>query len=327
MSATPNDPTTPDPSDAPLADETPLEEELTLDEPAEPAMPAEPVARTWEDELEPAGVLVDEPTEVEYLAAPEPRTELAGAAGIELFGTFVLVLAGVGVGMYASALGIGALGTALAFGLALLALIAAFGRVSGGHFNPAVTLGAALAGRTPWSFVLPYWIAQVVGGALATTVLFVVAKSNPGLTAEVTQSFFAAASNTFGAESPAGFGLVGALVLETIVTGVFVAIILGSTARDAQPGLAAPAIGLTLAFGLLILTPVTNGSMNPARSLASALFAGSAPLGQVWLFWVAPLLGAAIAGLLYALFRPADDDALPLLELDDAPTPYARVEG
>ena len=156
---------------------------------------------------------------------------------------------------------------------------------------------------------------------LATTVLFVVAKSNAGLTSEAVGSFFQAGSNSFGTLSPAGFGLVGVLVLEAVVTGIFVAVILAVTDRDAVVGLAAPAIGFTLAFGLLVLTPVSNGSMNPARSLASAVFAGSDALGQVWVFWVAPLLGAAIAGLLFALLRPANDEveilAVERVELAD----------
>ncbi len=286
--------------------------------------PTEPTTPDPDDALEPAGVLLEETElseeELADLEAFATGQGLGGALGVEVLGTFALVLAGVGVGMYASVTGIGPLGTALAFGLALFALIAAFGRVSGGHFNPAVTLGAALAGRTSWGKVLPYWLAQVVGGALATTVLFVVAKSNPQLPAESIQQLFQGVSNTFGDTSPLQFGLVGALLLEVVVTGVFVAIILGTTARDAPPSLAAPAIGLTLAFGLLILTPVTNGSMNPARSLASALFAGSGPLGQVWLFWVAPLVGAAIAGLLYGLFGPAadEDDEIEILAVERA---------
>jgi len=292
----------------------------TTPESPEPFAPltADDDAPVLTDELEPAGVLLEDDVEA---PASGTGSHLAGALGVELFGTFVLVLAGVGVGMYAGAVGTGPLGTALAFGLALFALVAAFGRISGGHFNPAVTLGAALAGRTPWLHVLPYWFAQVVGGVLATTVLFVVAKSNAGLTSEAVGSFFQAGSNSFGTLSPAGFGLVGVLVLEAVVTGIFVAVILAVTDRDAVVGLAAPAIGFTLAFGLLVLTPVSNGSMNPARSLASAVFAGSDALGQVWVFWVAPLLGAAIAGLLFALLRPANDEveilAVERVELAD----------
>jgi len=300
-----NAPQTPEPH----ADEPPLEEELTLGETATATVDAS----DWQDDLEPAGTPL---TTWEPDAAGPPLPRLSSALGIELFGTFVLVLAGVGVGLYAGAVGIGPLGTALAFGLALFALIAAFGRVSGGHFNPAVTLGAALAGRTPWGRVLPYWLAQVVGGGIATTVLLVVARSNPNLDAAATETFFQGASNSFGTTSPAGFGLVGVLLLEAIVTGIFVAVILGVTAPDAFPSLAAPAIGLTLATGLLILTPVSNGSMNPARSLASAFFAGGTAMGQVWVFWVAPLLGAAVAGLLYALFRPVDEE-LELLVADE----------
>lgn len=246
----------------------------------------------------------------------ESTPSLSRRLAAETFGTFLLVFGVVGVALWYPDSDVKPLVVGLAVGIAVLAGAYAVGHISGGHFNPAVTLGAALAGRTPWGRVLPYWLAQVVGGGIATTVLLVVARSNPNLDAAATETFFQGASNSFGTTSPAGFGLVGVLLLEAIVTGIFVAVILGVTAPDAFPSLAAPAIGLTLATGLLILTPVSNGSMNPARSLASAFFAGGTAMGQVWVFWVAPLLGAAVAGLLYALFRPVDEE-LELLVADE----------
>jgi len=258
-----------------------------------------------EDPVVPLETLEEASLEEELtLDAPAPAPGLAAALGIELFGTFVLVLVGVGVGMYATVTNVGPLGGALAFGLTLMVLVAAFGRVSGGHFNPAVTLGAALAGRSRWTALVPYWLAQVVGGALATLVLYVVASSNPQITSETSRQLFSAAANTFGSGSSLQFGILGALLLETVATGVFVAVVLAVTDREAPPTLAAPAIGLALGVGLLLLVPVTGGSMNPARSLAAAIFAGSGALGQVWLFWLAPLLGAAIAGLVHSLVRP-----------------------
>ena len=237
---------------------------------------------------------------------------MAARFGVELLGSFVVVLFGVGASLWATVADFGALEVALAFGLALFVALVAFGRISGGHFNPVVTLGAAVAGRAAWSTVLPYWLAQIVGGALATSVLFVVLNDNAQLDQDVVQQIFRGASNSFGELAPGQFGMLGVLVLELVVAGVFVAIVLGATSRGARTGLAAPVIGLGYALGLLVLIPVTNGSMNPARSIASALFAGPEVLGQLWLFAVAPLLGAAIAGMLYALLRPLDDD--PLVE-------------
>lgn len=237
---------------------------------------------------------------------------LPARLGAELLGSFVLVLGGVGTALWAAVpgVGVGPLGVALAFGLALLVSLLAFGHVSGGHFNPVVTLGAAVAGRAPWRDVVPYWLAQLLGAGLASSILFVVASDNPQLGRGDVEGFFRAASNTFGPESPLQFGMLAALVIELVVAGVFVAIVLAVTARAARASLAAPVVGAAYAVGLLVLSPVTGGSLNPARSLASAVFAGTDALGQVWLFALAPLLGAAIAAMLFALLQPIDEDAL-----------------
>ncbi|MFC4615191.1 aquaporin [Cellulomonas algicola] len=246
---------------------------------------------------------------------------LLARIGAEAFGTFVLVLAGVGTALYAAVTQAGPLAVALAFGIAVFAGIAAVGHVSGGHFNPAVTFGAVLAGRTSWRDLLPYWLAQLVGAVAATAVLFVVVTTLPAL-ADQERGFFSATSNGFAAHSPIaaqageGFSWIGAGLIELVVTAVFVGIILGATDRRSTSGAAPAAIGLALAALLLVAIPVTNGSLNPARSLATAIFSESWALEQVWLFWVAPLLGAAIAALLYRAFasEPVEDN---LFEEDD----------
>jgi len=306
MSSTPTDPTTPDPEDGtPLEEEITLEEEIALDESSSP-----------EDDFEPAGVLLEERTDVEYLehvVVADSGPGLLSRVGAEAFGSFGLVLAGVGVGLYAAFNQVGVLGVALAFGLSLFVLVAAFGWISGGHYNPAVTLGAAIAGRIGWRDVLPYWLGQLVGGALATTVLVICLRTVPTVTPEISSQILGGAANGYGELSPffaiagAGFGLVAAILIEVVVTGVFVAVVLGVTGKGSR-FLAAPAIGLAFTVGLLVSAPVTNGSMNPARSTAVAIFLGGEHLSQLWVFWVAPFLGAAIAGLLYGLFRAVDDE-------------------
>ena len=257
---------------------------------------------------------------------------LVARLGAEAFGTFTLVLVGLGIALYASlpTVGGGAIAVALGFGIAVLAGIIAVGHVSGGHFNPAVTLGAAIGARTPWRDVLPYWLAQLVGAALAAAVLFIsVPAKLPGLIDAsgnaTTRSFFSTVSNGYGAHSPLSgistgqveFSLVTALLVEIVVTAVFVGIILGATDRRSANKQAPFAIGLALAVLILVAMPVTNASLNPARSTASAIFSESWALSQLWLFWVAPLVGAALAGLVYRAFaaEPVEDN---LLEEDDA---------
>ena len=245
---------------------------------------------------------------------------LVARLGAEAFGTFFLVLAGLGVALYAGLTGVGGgpLAVALAFGIAVLASAVAVGHISGGHFNPAVTFGAAVAGRTAWRDVLPYWLAQLVGGALASGLLFVVAASLPALAGKE-RTFFSSVANGFGAHSPIaaqtggeGFGLLGALLIELVVTAVFVGVILGATDRRSAHQQAPFAIGLTLAIGILVAIPVTNAALNPARATAAAIFSDSWAFTQLWLFWVAPLAGAGLAALVYRAFaaEPVRDDLL-----------------
>ena len=226
--------------------------------------------------------------------APLREYRLTGRLTAEAAGTFLMVLTGVGIGIVNSQSPISA---AWGFGLALTAGIIAFGYVSGGHFNPAVTLGSAVAGRTPWKSVLPYIAAQVVGACLSTLVIWVVLSSHPQL--QGTQQLFSFAANGFDSHSGAQFPLTSALLGELVATAFFVAVVLGSTAHRANKAVAPFAIGLTLAFLLTFLGPITNGSLNPARSLAAAIFAEPWALEQLWLFAVAPLLGAVLAGLVY----------------------------
>lgn len=232
----------------------------------------------------------------------------------ELLGTFVLVLGGCGSAVLAASvitdgsinMGIGYLGVALAFGLTVLVMAFAVGHISGGHFNPAVTLGAVLAGRIDARSVAPYMIVQVVGASLAGAVLFVIASGREGFDA-VASGF---ASNGYAERSPDGYGLLAALVTEIVLTAVFLYVILGATDSRAPKGFAPIAIGLSLTLIHLVAIPVTNTSVNPARSLGVAWFAGGEALGQVWLFIVAPLVGAAIAGLSYRALFPNTEEVV-----------------
>lgn len=203
-------------------------------------------------------------------------------------------------------MGIGFLGVALAFGLAVLAMAYAVGHISGGHFNPAVTIGAALAGRIEWKAVGPYIITQVAAASVAGLALFAIASGKDGFDAAA--SGFA--SNGYGERSPDGYSLVAALVTEIVLTAIFLYIILGSTDSRAPKGFAPVAIGLGLTLIHLVSIPVTNTSVNPARSLGVAWFAGPEALGQVWLFILAPIIGAAIAGITYKMFFPNTEDVV-----------------
>jgi len=238
----------------------------------------------------------------------ETYTPLARYAS-EAFGAFLLVVGGVGTAVFASsfpddgnALGVGFLGVALAFGLSVMAGIYAVGHISGGHFNPAVTVGFALAGRTPWASVPGYVVAQLVGAAAGASVVALVAADGPaGYFTAARESGFA--SNGFGASSPGGFGLGAVLVTEIVLTAVFVGVILSVTAKNEYKALAPLAIGLTLTLIHLISIPVSNTSVNPARSLAAALYGGPDALARLWVFFVAPLVGAALAGLAHRVLR------------------------
>lgn len=238
--------------------------------------------------------------------------KLGHRLGAEALGTFWLVFGGAGSAVLAAkfvgddqiSVGIGHLGVSLAFGLTVLTMAYAVGHVSGGHFNPAVTLGLAIAKRFQWRDVVPYVVTQVVAGAVGAAVLWLIATGQP----DFEPGGFA--SNGFGELSPGGFSLLAVLIAEVLLTAFFLFIILGSTDDRAPVGFAPIAIGLGLTLIHLISIPVSNTSVNPARSTATALFGGGEYLGQLWLFWLAPLIGAAIAGLTYALITGVKREAL-----------------
>jgi aquaporin Z len=214
----------------------------------------------------------------------------------EFIGTFWLVLGGCGSAVLSAAvpeLGIGYAGVALAFGLTVLTGAYAFGHISGAHFNPAVTLGIFTAGRMPASEVIPYWVAQVAGGIVAGAVLYSIASGNAGF--DATSGGFA--SNGYAEHSPQGYSLEAALICEVVMTFMFLLVILGATSPKAPTGFAPLAIGLALTLIHLISIPVTNTSVNPARSTGVAIFQGGWAISQLWAFWVAPLVGGAVAGL------------------------------
>ncbi|MBP1627697.1 MAG: channel s family protein [Holophagaceae bacterium] len=214
----------------------------------------------------------------------------------EFFGTLWLVLGGCGSAVLAAAfpgLGIGFHGVALAFGLTVVTMAYAIGPISGCHLNPAVSLGLATAGRFSWADLLPYWVAQVLGAIAGATILFVIASGRPGF------ALGGFASNGYGIHSPGQFSLSAALVTEIVMTFFFLFVILGATSKKAAQGFAPLAIGLCLTLIHLISIPVTNTSVNPARSTGPALFVGGWALQQLWLFWVAPLVGAFMAGRVF----------------------------
>ncbi|GED96456.1 aquaporin Z [Gordonia crocea] len=227
----------------------------------------------------------------------------------EVFGTFWLVFGGCGSAIFAAKqiardtdhgltfeVGIGYLGVALAFGLTVVTMAYAVGHISGGHFNPAVTLGAVIGGRLSARDLPVYWVSQVVGGLIAGTALWVIAKGQPGFTAEGNM-----AANGFGDHSPGKYGVGAVLLAEIILTGFFIIVILGSTDTRAPKGFGPLAIGLSLTLIHLISIPISNTSVNPARSTGVAFFNGDGAPGQLWLFWLAPLIGAAIGGVIYPL--------------------------
>ena len=226
----------------------------------------------------------------------------------ELLGTFWLVLGGCGSAVLAAAfpeLGIGFVGVSLAFGLTVLTGAYAFGPISGGHFNPAVSLGLWAGGRFPASQLLPYIVAQLIGAVLAAAVLYMIATGKAGF--DLKGGF---ASNGYGEHSPGKYGLGAALITEVVMTFMFLMIILGTTHKRASPGFAGLAIGLALVLIHLISIPVTNTSVNPARSTGPALFVGGWAIEQLWLFWVAPIAGAVLAGWASrTVFDAADEPA------------------
>ena len=219
--------------------------------------------------------------------------------GAEFFGTFWLVLGGCGAAVLAAGFpdtGIGFMGVAFAFGLTVLTMVYAVGHISGGHFNPAVSFGLWSAGKFETKELLPYIIAQVIGGTLGAFVLYMIASGQAGFEAG------GFASNGFGELSPGKYNLTAVIISEIVMTFMFLFIILGATDEKAPAGFAGIAIGLGLTLIHLISIPVSNTSVNPARSTATALFADTAAMGQLWVFWAAPIAGAVLAGVVWKLF-------------------------
>ena len=224
--------------------------------------------------------------------------------GAEFFGTFWLVLGGCGSAVLAAAfpnLGIGFLGVALAFGLTVLTMAFAIGHISGCHLNPAVSVGLWAGGRFPGKQLLPYIIAQVLGATAAAAILYIIASGRPEF--NVSAGF---AANGYGAHSPGGYTLLSGLVTEVVMTMMFLLIILGATDKRAPQGLAPIAIGLGLTLIHLVSIPVTNTSVNPARSTGVALFVGGWAVDQLWLFWVAPIAGALLGAAVYRCIGSPD---------------------
>jgi aquaporin Z len=234
----------------------------------------------------------------------ESKGDVMRQYGAEFFGTFWLVLGGCGSAVLAAAfpeLGIGLLGVSLAFGLTVLTMAFAIGHISGCHLNPAVSIGLWAGGRFPAGKLFPYIIAQVAGGIVAGGILYLIASGKAGF--DVSAGF---ASNGYGEHSPGGYSLLAALICEIVMTMMFLVVILGATDKRAPQGLAPIAIGLCLTLIHLISIPVTNTSVNPARSTGVALYVGDWALGQLWLFWVAPIIGALLGAQVYRFIGKAE---------------------
>ena len=236
-------------------------------------------------------------------------SSLTSKFGAELFGTFWLVFGGCGSAIFAAKqiaqaedgsgtyqLGIGFLGVSLAFGLTVVTMAYAVGHISGGHFNPAISLGAAVSGRLPWKDLPGYWISQVVGGLLAGVALLVIAKGKPGFSPTGHM-----AANGYGDHSPGHYTLGAVIIAEVLLTAFFLIVILGATDDRAPNGFGPLAIGLALTLINLVAIPISNCSVNPARSTGVAFFNGDGAPGQLWAFWLAPLIGGLIGGLIYPL--------------------------
>ncbi len=226
--------------------------------------------------------------------------------GAEFLGTAWLVFGGCGSAVLAAAfpeLGIGFAGVSLAFGLTVLTMVYAVGHISGGHFNPAVSIGLWSGGRFAAKDIGPYIVAQLLGGLAGAGVLYLIASGKTGF--DVVASGFAA--NGYGAHSPGGYSMAAGFIAEVVLTFVFLMVILGATSKRAPAGFAGLAIGLCLTLIHLVSIPVTNTSVNPARSTAPAIFVGGWAVGQLWLFWVAPIIGALAAGAVYKWLAAGDD--------------------
>jgi len=227
----------------------------------------------------------------------------------EFLGTFWLVFGGCGSAVLAATFpntGIGFAGVALAFGLTVVTMAYAVGHISGGHFNPAVTIGLYAGGRIPASSLLPYILAQLAGAIAASTVLYLIASGKAGF--EVSAGF---AANGYGEHSPGGYSLQAALIAEGVLTFMFLFVIMGATDARAPAGLAPLAIGFTLTLIHLVAIPVTNTSVNPARSTGPALFVGGWAMAQLWLFWLAPVVGGALGGYAYRMLLEAQAKKAP----------------
>ncbi len=255
-------------------------------------------------------------------ALPVAGPALSRRLAAEFLGTFWLVFAGCGSAVLAAKyltapdgtqLGIGFLGVALAFGLTVMTMAYAVGHISGGHFNPAVTIGLASAKRFAWKDVLPYIVVQIIAAIAGAAVLFLIANGKPGFKIDHSAPG-AFASNGYGHLSPSGYSLLACLVVEVVLTAFFLWIILGATDTRAPKGFAPIAIGLGLTIIHLVSIPVTNTSVNPARSIGPALFAGSGAIGQLWLFIVAPIVGAVIAGFSYTYLVGHEEQPVSLQE-------------
>lgn len=268
--------------------------------------------------------MADEATQVEPddftedLTAETWSADLAGPSlgarlAAEVAGTFILVLLGVGAALFSGTGNNGTLTVGLAFGAAVIIAAFAFGGVSGAHLNPAVTVGVWLSGRIPGRDVVPYILAQVIGGALAALALFLSLTSLAGVDLTQGRTVMSSASIGFGEHAPLAasqglsFGLGVALFAEIVATGLLVLVVLSSTSVRAPKGVAPFAIGLSLAILVVWTIPITNGALNPARATATALFSDTWALQQLWAWWLAPIVGAAIVGVLYRFFGPAED--------------------
>lgn len=240
---------------------------------------------------------------------------LAKRLASEFVGTLWLVFGGCGSAVFAAAfpeLGIGFAGVALAFGLTVLTMAYAVGHISGAHFNPAVTFGLWAGKRFPAADILPYIIAQVLGAIVGAGLIYLIATGKTGFVIDATKAG-AFATNGFGAFSPGGFSMTAALIAEIVLTFAFLTIILGSTHKRAPVGFAPIAIGLGLTLIHLISIPITNTSVNPARSTGVAVFVGGTPLIQLWLFWIAPIIGAVAAGFFYSWLSSDRADEPPIV--------------
>lgn len=280
-----------------------------------------------------AAVPADVPGDLPVLEPTRPS--LAARLGAEALGTFTVVLVAVGVLLYTPLSGAGFLGVALAVGFAFAAAAVALGHVSGGHFNPAITFGAVIAGRDPVRDLVPYWLAQLVGGALAAAALFVtIPDALPAIVGqEDRRGLFSTAATGYGEHSPlftqaqgqVTFELLPALLLELVLTALLVGVVLGATSRRVSRSVAPVAMGLAYTTLVLLALPITNAGLNPARSTGAALFSDGWAASQLWVFWLAPLVGAAVAGVAHRAFAT---DAGPenLLEEDDLVVDDAFLE-